>query len=78
MLVAAEPLTPWHFVQSVPLTMLLEDVHAGVVWPPWQLTLLQVSAAGVKAAVAPFALNLPSIATGAGPLAIPVRPFAFW
>ena len=52
--------------------MLFAVVQDGVVCPPWQLTLLQVRAAGVKLAVTPpFAVNVLLMATGAGPVIFP-------
>ena len=70
--VAALVATLWHLVQSVALTMLFAVVQDGVVCPPWQLTLLQVRAAGVKLAVTPpFAVNVLLMATGAGPVIFP-------
>ena len=59
--------TLWHLVQSVALLMLPTAVQAGVVWPPWQLTLLQVRAPGANAAAAALPLKLLLMATGAGP-----------
>ena len=65
--VSALAATLWHLVQSVALLMLPAVVQAGVVWPPWQLTLLQVRALGVNAARAALLLKLLLMTTGAGP-----------
>ena len=65
--VSALAATLWHLVQSVALLMLPAVVQAGVAWPPWQLTLLQVRALGVNAAMAALLLKLLLMTTGAGP-----------
>jgi len=66
--VAALVATLWHLVQSVALTMLFVRVQAGVVWAPWQLTLLQVRLAAMKlGATPPFGVKLLLMTTGAGP-----------
>jgi hypothetical protein len=74
--VAAEPATPWHAVHCVPL-LIVPPVHAGVVWPPWQLTFEHVSAAPVNVALPAFPLNVALIATDAGPDSGPSRASAF-
>ena len=49
----APPLMAWQEPHWVALLM-APVCQLGVAWPPWQLTLEQVSAAGLKAAEAPL------------------------
>ena len=58
------------------LLVIVPVVQLGVVWPPWQLTLEQLSEAGVKAAAPLLALKVASMATEAGAAGVPCRASA--
>ena len=76
MAVPAWTVVAWQEVHWV-LALRLPDCQLGVVWPPWQLTLLQVRRDGLKAMLPPvLATKVESMDTVAGPVGVAIRASA--